>query len=1279
MGEVILLLQQQMLSAPPPSSPSSSSSDFVAVLIVPASALTLTAFVLGAGMSAPERVSVAVVSFDSVRRVLCACFRCRPTLTRAFPKGCHCRWLCAGVAAAHRHRVLGRYVHAGRPQRPSSLTPFTLLGALHRVLVKRVIKGAATLRRQAPQMKLGGVSAASAAAAASASASPTLSAPTSAPPPPPQTPPPVAPGSPSVSALPIVSVGVIDRGAAAAERHTMSALSSNVLLVANLLKRRLNTRNKWEIRKCTVDGAGNFTFYKSPESFKSKSLAFSSVSISGANSFDVSFGRRREDSFAFQFKQDQKDGGAELQRWVDTIRRVIDKISEDVLEQLNALQRTPGVVAPPRPLSPDGVAVPPPPSPRAPPPAGAGAGASSGKPRMALSAKEQSLARRGAMNVTSVTENEQYRELAIAVTSRPEAAPELEFLQRVACEHVLKLILPGNGPVKLSLTPPMLDFEGRKCEVGAEIMDTLTLVNRGARVLKGSASIQELSKSVQVRIEPKKFSLGSQQVVEIEVTASFGHLTTWRAVLELQFEGGVRLLVPLVGRSTSPKQIDAKQLVMGARLGGGTFASVYKATYNSMTVAVKSMINPEDFKKELDVLSVLNEHPNVVNYLGYTLRSPDESCLVLEYVELGSLDQYIAPASPPLSLLYCLRAASDAANGLSFLHTNCILHLDMKPANMLVVSLDPQSLMTIKLTDFGMSRESNSRHTIVGTFVEGTALYMAPEMMQRVQSEKADVYSLGMCLWEMLSRRSPYSDVTLSEAGLDNAAQPTTKLVSSFDLAKLKDIGASPGRLPNTVPPNVVRTIDYLMAHDRDARPTAMQAFSELMRIAMTSNASAQASTAASQFGTYRASTGGAAVVAAAAAAAAPQRPTAPTTASPAKGAPDVAPRQYATIGARAAASFVAATASKPPTPTKPPAASALLATVAPTTVAAAAAAATATATRPTANAPAPSVSPARAPPPKHSVSSVDVRAASKPSLAASPAKAVAPSVEERQDDNDDYSYDDTDEDADESSEFSGGSEEMPLPPMPLRASDMTVLDVLEKSLGIQRPDAMTRLDLARVSDLRESESTGAARVSSMVVGELPLPPLEARDSRALELPLPPLHDKMPSPLGAPPSDTVDELLTTLAIESLSPRTATLPLVSPRESTRSVSTGAFDSTLVLARGRAECQQLDCYWAGATRTDANDVLGGRKVGAFVLRPSSQSNCVALSHVQVNGSVGHAVIKLRASPIDASAVEYQLEDEAKLYPTIVALLSDHSQLDFAQAREAVAELRRRAGGS
>lgn len=50
---------------------------------------------------------------------------------------------------------------------------------------------------------------------------------------------------------------------------------------------------------------------------------------------------------------------------------------------------------------------------------------------------------------------------------------------------------------------------------------------------------------------------------------------------------------------------------------------------------------------------------------------------------------------------------------------------------------------------------------MVGVFVEGTLLYMAPEMMAKVQSERADTYSLGMCLWEMLTRRLPYTGVTL--------------------------------------------------------------------------------------------------------------------------------------------------------------------------------------------------------------------------------------------------------------------------------------------------------------------------------------------------------------------------------------------------------------------------------------------------------------------------------------------------------------------------------------
>ena len=112
---------------------------------------------------------------------------------------------------------------------------------------------------------------------------------------------------------------------------------------------------------------------------------------------------------------------------------------------------------------------------------------------------------------------------------------------------------------------------------------------------------------------------------------------------------------------------------------------------------------------------------------------------------------------------------------------------------------------------------------------------------------------------------------------------------------------------------------------------------------------------------------------------------------------------------------------------------------------------------------------------------------------------------------------------------------------------------------------------------------------------------------------------------------------------------------------------------VVARGRAECQQLDFFSVKATRNDANAVLEGRVVGAFVLRPSSQPTCLALSHVQVDGTVGHAVIKMRLA-IDGN-MEYQLEDEQSLYATIELLLRDHTQLDFVAAREAAADLKRK----
>lgn len=127
-------------------------------------------------------------------------------------------------------------------------------------------------------------------------------------------------------------------------------------------------------------------------------------------------------------------------------------------------------------------------------------------------------------------------------------------------------------------------------------------------------------------------------------------------------------------------------------------------------------------------------------------------------------------------------------------------HLDMKPGNMLVLSLDAFATHTIKLTDFGMSRESNNRlvrrcppprrrsrrcpdhgwrvcrgHVAISRARCGVCVVLSllfafahaslcfAEMLNKVQSERADVYSLGMCLWEV-RRATPLVVSRLSAA-----------------------------------------------------------------------------------------------------------------------------------------------------------------------------------------------------------------------------------------------------------------------------------------------------------------------------------------------------------------------------------------------------------------------------------------------------------------------------------------------------------------------------------
>lgn len=107
--------------------------------------------------------------------------------------------------------------------------------------------------------------------------------------------------------------------------------------------------------------------------------------------------------------------------------------------------------------------------------------------------------------------------------------------------------------------------------------------------------------------------------------------------------------------------------------------------------------------------------------------------------------------------------AMDIADGLNYLHTQetPILHRDLKSLNLLVTQVPkPGGLITVKITDFGLSRdllENTGHQSNRMTGMAGTFHWMAPEVLKSEHyTHKADVYSYGICLWEILCREPPF-------------------------------------------------------------------------------------------------------------------------------------------------------------------------------------------------------------------------------------------------------------------------------------------------------------------------------------------------------------------------------------------------------------------------------------------------------------------------------------------------------------------------------------------
>ncbi|MBS1965682.1 MAG: protein kinase [Chloroflexi bacterium SZAS-1] len=201
---------------------------------------------------------------------------------------------------------------------------------------------------------------------------------------------------------------------------------------------------------------------------------------------------------------------------------------------------------------------------------------------------------------------------------------------------------------------------------------------------------------------------------------------------------------------------------LGQLLGQGGMGAVYRSFHPVLNqpVAVKVMQNTlaadpqaqQRFLREAQVVAGL-AHPNIVNIFDVDIQD-GRPYIVMEYLDAGSLADRLQAG--PLTLAAALQLAAPLADALEYAHQRGLVHRDLKPANVL---LRPDGSPV--LADFGLARpvqaDSAAQITATGA-VMGTLAYMAPEQFSGQPTDaRADIYSFGVMLYEMLTGRLPFT------------------------------------------------------------------------------------------------------------------------------------------------------------------------------------------------------------------------------------------------------------------------------------------------------------------------------------------------------------------------------------------------------------------------------------------------------------------------------------------------------------------------------------------
>lgn len=237
-------------------------------------------------------------------------------------------------------------------------------------------------------------------------------------------------------------------------------------------------------------------------------------------------------------------------------------------------------------------------------------------------------------------------------------------------------------------------------------------------------------------------------------------------------------------------------------IGEGGYGKVYKCSLHHTPVAVK-VLRPdaiekkqgflkEEFLKEVEVLSQLR-HPHLVLLLG---ACPETGCLVYEYLENGSLEEYLfhQNGKPPLPWFVRFRIVFEVACGLAFLHNSKpdpIVHRDLKPANIL---LDRNYVS--KIADVGLAKlisdvVPDNITEYNESLIVGTLYYLDPEYQRTgTVRPKSDVYAFGIIILQLLTDCHPNGLIMTVENAIMNGSLPRIldKSVKDWPLAETEEL-----------------------------------------------------------------------------------------------------------------------------------------------------------------------------------------------------------------------------------------------------------------------------------------------------------------------------------------------------------------------------------------------------------------------------------------------------------------------------------------------------------